>query len=198
MLPKICAFPECGRPSRAANFCTGHYQQQKTGRALRPLGGHALTAGMSPAERFWSRVNTSGEHWLWTGASNEHGYGHLQIAGQWKKAHRYAWELTNGPISAGLEIDHMCHTPACVRPDHLQLVDRKRNNENMSGPRIDSRSGIRGVGWDSRRGRYYVRVTHHSRAHWGGYFYDISEAETAAIALRNELFTNNLTDRNAA
>lgn len=39
---------------------------------------------------------------------------------------------------------------------------------------------------------------HHGRTYHGGYFHDLADAERAAIALRNSLFTHNDTDRRSA
>ncbi|WP_275463353.1 HNH endonuclease signature motif containing protein [Streptomyces noursei] len=91
----------------------------------------------TPTERFTAKVTTSGP-WslrrhcpgschLWTGATNERGYGAVWINGRTVKAHRYAYEQANGPIPAGLEIDHRCRRRECVNPDHLDAVTHRVN-----------------------------------------------------------------------
>src|SRR6185437_1593732 len=45
---------------------------------------------------------------LWLGAINKFGYGRASINGQRTVAHRIAYTLTIGPISEGLELDHIC------------------------------------------------------------------------------------------
>lgn len=75
--------------------------------------------------RFWAKVDTFGDCWLWT-ASTIRGYGqfHLPRAAQNKQtvyAHRYAWEITNGPIADHLHVCHRCDVPLCVNPNHLFL-----------------------------------------------------------------------------
>lgn len=37
-------------------------------------------------------------------------------------AHRWVWEWMVGPIPPGLDLDHLCRTPNCVNPDHLEPV----------------------------------------------------------------------------
>lgn len=55
------------------------------------------------------------------------------------RAHRWAWELINGPIPEGKVIDHICRNRACVAIDHLRLVTQRENI--MAGLRnIDNRS----------------------------------------------------------
>lgn len=38
--------------------------------------------------------------------------------------HRAIWEIRNGPIPEGYEVDHVCRCRACCNPDHLQILDR--------------------------------------------------------------------------
>lgn len=50
-----------------------------------------------------------------------------------KPAHRIAYELVNGPIPEGLEIDHLCRNRLCVRPDHLEAVTTQENLRRGNG-----------------------------------------------------------------
>ena len=81
---------------------------------------------MNRVEQFWSHVDRSGDCWVWTAAKDKGGYG---LVNQWpsRMAHRISYELTVGPIPAGLELDHLCRTRACVRPDHLEPVTHAEN-----------------------------------------------------------------------
>ena len=42
-------------------------------------------------------------------------------------AHRGVYTLLAGPIPEGMELDHLCRVPACVNPDHLEIVTHKEN-----------------------------------------------------------------------
>lgn len=143
-------------------------------------------------EHFWSRVDKSGDCWEWT-ASRSEGYGDLSVNGKVLKAHRVSYELLVGPIPKGMQIDHKCYNRACVNPAHLQVVDQRRNRENLNGPYSNSKSGVRGV--YLFRGRWKVTAKSNGKLHYGGMYDDLKEAEAAAIALRNKVFTNNLADR---
>lgn len=148
-------------------------------------------------ERFWAKVDKSGDCWLWTGACNSsRGYGTLTIARKAYYAHRVVYEWVVGPIPAGMQVDHRPTCPRnCVNPQHLRLVTNKQNQENVSGPRRNSKSGVRGVYWISKMGKYRAQVRHNDHLFHVGYFPTIEEAEAAVIAKRNELFTHNDLDR---
>lgn len=73
-------------------------------------------------DRFWEKVDKSGECWLWTAYTTKKGYGQTHIGGKTKYAHRVAYELSVGPIPDGKELDHLCRNRACVNPDHLDPV----------------------------------------------------------------------------
>lgn len=74
---------------------------------------------LSTEERFWSKVDKSGDCWLWTSPKNKQGYGVFSRNGTMTLAHRVADELSNGPIPDGMFVCHRCDVPACVNPEHL-------------------------------------------------------------------------------
>ena len=81
----------------------------------------------TPEERFWRKVNKTETCWLWTGSLKAAGYGRLRVGEAYVGAHRYSYELHVGPIPAGLQLDHLCRTPACVNPAHLEPVSCREN-----------------------------------------------------------------------
>lgn len=75
-------------------------------------------------------VNTD-DCWLYAGQKNSNGYGQLRL---WEKgnhlnlsAHRLMYEKYKGEIPPKYEIDHLCFTPPCINPDHLEAVTRTEN-----------------------------------------------------------------------
>ena len=152
------------------------------------------------AERFWSHVDKSGECWLWTGAQDSHGYGHLSRSfdnvRRNFKAHRYVLML-NGWDVTDRDVDHICFTRLCVRPDHLRVATRKQNNENHQSARRDSKSGIRGVFWDNTFHKWVGSVGHYGKQHRKS-FATREEAADWVLAKRLELHTHNNVDRVSA
>ena len=81
-----------------------------------------------PTVRFWVKVQKTAACWIWMGTKTTGGYGQFcDWNGNRVGAHRFAYKLLIGPIPSGLTIDHLCRNPACVRPDHLQLVTIQEN-----------------------------------------------------------------------
>jgi len=68
--------------------------------------------------------------YVWTGAKTGRGaYGCFDWTG-WREryVHRIAWILSIGDIPEGMQLDHRCETPLCVRLKHLKLVTNRENN----------------------------------------------------------------------
>jgi hypothetical protein len=112
-------------------------------------------------ERFWKKVEVqAGGCWLWTAAKNADGYGRYSIGGQDNRqlfqAHRVAYEALVTDIPAGLQLDHLCRTPACVNPDHLEVVT---NQENAR------RSLLVGRKKDPNKGSWQRAKTHCPQGH---------------------------------
>lgn len=96
------------------------------------------TKAKPPEERFWAKVDATGDCWEWTGARYSNGYGEFMVtAGASALAHRFAWERLVGPIPKGLELHHNCRNRVCLNPDHLEVVTRRehcrRGYLNLSG-----------------------------------------------------------------
>jgi len=187
-----CKFDPCDLPYYSLGYCIGHYRRHKRGAEMLPLYRREHTI----AGRFWSKVNKTETCWLWTGSAIADGYGRISVDGVLKLAHRVSYEWENGSIPDGMVIDHRCHQPACVRPEHLRIATVKQNMENRRGATRASKTGIRGVS-PTANGRFFAQVNHRGTFYYLGYFDTAEEAEEAVIAKRNELFTHNDRDRAA-
>ena len=89
-----------------------------------PAGGNQR--GPWP-ERFWKKVDKSGDCWEWTAAKNSRGYGTVRNNKKTLGAHRVSYELIVGEIPEGLDLDHLCRNPGCVNPEHLEPVTHREN-----------------------------------------------------------------------
>ena len=126
---KTCNIDGCDKPRKARGWCNAHWTRwRKHGD---PLG----VAYRGPEATFLAMTEPLvGDPGciIWTGATNG-GYGCLSVNGRIVRAHRFAWEQINGPIPAGMFLDHTCYERSCVNVDHLRLATPKQNSTNRSG-----------------------------------------------------------------
>lgn len=83
-------------------------------------------------QRFWEKVDKSGDCWLWVAGRNSHGYGTFGVCGSSMLAHRVSWYLSNGTIPSGMYVCHKCDNTSCVNPSHLFLGTQKDNMGDCS------------------------------------------------------------------
>lgn len=99
---------------------------------VRDDGGVAMIQFLDPRlpDRFWEKCipEPNSGCWLWIAAATYHdgGYGRFTIS-KAMRAHRVAYEALCAEIPPGLQLDHLCRTPCCVNPAHLEPVTNAQN-----------------------------------------------------------------------
>lgn len=132
----------CGQPTPIARQSRTERGQVR-GQPIRFLQGHGgHDKRRIPADkRFWQKVSKDSPSgcWEWTGRTTEHGYGLLDVDGKSVLAHRFAWQLKNGPIPDDMHVCHHCDNPRCVRTSHLFIGTHA---DNMADRDRKERGGV--------------------------------------------------------
>lgn len=119
-----CTVEACGLPHHAKGWCRKHWERWRATGTTRDRFDPA-----SVAQRFWARVQkgSADDCWPWQGSRHHGGYGRVRVQWRQMQAHRLAYELARGAISAGLTLDHLCNNPPCCNPAHLEPVTAAEN-----------------------------------------------------------------------
>lgn len=110
------------------------------------------------------------------------GLSHLRVWVNNQKfyVHRIIWTMLNGAIPEGMEIDHIDGNGLNNSIDNLRLVTKRGNHLNQ--PRSSKNtSGVAGVSWDNRRGKWAAYIGLHGAIKHLGYFDKIDDAEMARV-----------------
>lgn len=132
--PLTCTVEDCGRTRHGHGLCEAHYNRLRIHGS--PVAHVPVSrthdVAKSEDERFWEKVDASGDCWEWISTRNRGGYGQFHTVTRGSPtnrtpAHRWAWETLVGLIPEGLVLDHLCRNPPCVNPDHLEPVTDQEN-----------------------------------------------------------------------
>ena len=109
---------------------------------------------------YWScnRANNKIEAGSVAGSKHHRGYWTIRVNGiccTWR--HRIIWEMFNGPIPDGMEIDHINHIPGDDRIENLRMVTRQENNRNKIIP-ANNTSGCVGVTWNKKTHKWRAQI----------------------------------------
>jgi len=89
------------------------------------------------------------------GTVSHYGYRIIGYNGQDLRRARIVWEMHNGPIPVGYEVDHINGDRLDDRLENLRLATSSQNTCNQ-GLRKDNTSGFKGIRWEEPRGRWRV------------------------------------------
>lgn len=92
------------------------------------------------------------------GAVNKRGYYVVTVRGEKILRHRIVWEMHNGEIPHGMEVDHDNGIPGDDRIENLNLVTRSGNMKNLA-KRKDNKSGVTGVRFRKDRSKWVAEIT---------------------------------------
>lgn len=85
------------------------------------------------------------------------GYVRTKLNAKMTFAHRVIWEMHNGPVPNGVEIDHINGIKHDNRIENLRCVDRWINCKNAA-MRTDNKTGVTGVSYNKGKNRFIVQL----------------------------------------
>lgn len=135
MMKRQCDIEGCDRKTVARGWCGLHYDRwRKHGDPLTTLTPTRVVG--TAEERFWAKVDTSGDCWEWTASKNDDGYGIFRPESKKNmiKAYQFSYRLLVGEVPEGLELDHRCRNRGCVNPAHLEAVTHAVNMSRTDLP----------------------------------------------------------------
>ena len=142
----------------------------------------ALIWKLRPADSFATSRSFSLHKTRYAGAIAGHisinGYVQVRVNGKLDYAHRIIWQMLNGDIPNGCEIDHVDTNPQNNLISNLRLATSSNNKWNTNKPCTNT-SGFKGVSLNKRTGRFTAAYKKNGKQNHLGYFDTAEEASEA-------------------
>jgi hypothetical protein len=102
------------------------------------------------------------------------------------QAHRLAWFFTYGVVPE-FNIDHINENPSDNRICNLRLDSNKENEQNVSTPQANNKSGYRGVCWATKERKWVASIKLKGKTTRIGRYDTPEEAHAAYLCAKREL-----------
>lgn len=111
------------------------------------------------------------------------GYRHMSVKGVLREAHQWIFIYHHGWLPT--QIDHIDTNPLNCRIENLRPATSSQNGRNKK-LNCNNKSGIKGVNWFRRDGKWEAKCKVDGKLHFLGRFADIKDAETVVRKFREE------------
>lgn len=128
------------------------------------------------------------------GCGDGYGYLRIRVDGRAYKAHRLAWLYVHGEFPPD-QLDHVNRVRTDNRISNLRPATHAENKQNYS-KRRNNTSGVTGVYWHKRSGKWRTEIMLNRRIFCLGYYNTIEEAAAARAAAKAKLHTFHPEDSN--
>ena len=120
------------------------------------------------------------------GTTNTTGYVRIGISGQMWQGHRLIWIFHKGSVPDGMQIDHINGIRNDNRIENLRLATQQQNILNVPVKRT-STTGLKGVHFEPRTGKFYSVIKINGKAKGLGTFVTAEEAHEAYVVAARQL-----------
>ena len=119
------------------------------------------------------------------GSVRNGGYRRIFLAGRSYLAHRLAWFVVHGEWPSG-PLDHINGNKSDNRIGNLRPCSLSENQANRTAP-VTNTSGVKGVSWAKRKGKWIAKIQFGGKQTHLGYFQTIEAASAAYTAAAHRL-----------
>ena len=120
------------------------------------------------------------------GSIASNGYMYVTVDYARMLVHRVIWAIHYGEYPEA-DVDHEDRNKRNNRIINLRDASRSQNNANSPAP-SNNTSGIRGISWNARLGKWHAYISWHGERRHLGFFDNLNDASRARVDAEMELF----------